>query len=115
MDYEALKFWFDVAWKLGSVAAIVWLALSQRPRKNAQDIEDLAEKVAEHDGELKVLREELKRFPTTADQEKLHDRISNVNSCLAETRVDIGKMVTAMEGVTSAVNRIQNYLLEKER
>lgn len=114
-DYEAFKFWLDLAWKIGTVIGLTWLALSQKPRKNARRLDELTVTVAEHAKLFVKIEGQLQHSPTHEDLDRLHDRISKGNDSLAETRVDVAKLLATSEATGAAINRIQSHLLEKDK
>ena len=113
-DYEALKFWVDVAWKAGTVICLLWLILRRSSTANSKRLDDHGDRLAAHDLELIVIKAEVEKGPTHNDVQLVHDRTSKVGELVSQTREAVAQLDGHIKGIRGAVDRIQDYLMKEK-
>lgn len=112
MEYDALRFWFDVVQVAGTVAIGIYVWLANRQRVTTQSIraleQDVDERLDDHGTRLTRLEEEVRHLPT-------HDDIGGVFKRIDQIHGDLKELTGAMSGVKRAVDLINEHLLNGGR
>lgn len=94
IDYSALKFWFDAAQYLITVAIAVYVWLSNRVNARSKDVEEMGNRVTKLEvGSI-----------SHTDLGAVYDRINVVSQ-------QMSNMSGTMDGIKGAVDMIQEHLL----
>lgn len=109
MDYEALKFWADIFWKVGTIATLVWLAIKQQSAVNATAIQKLDERLDDHAERLIHLEERHEASPGYQDLDKIHDRISKCNDALNSLRESAAALHADMKNVVRKIDLLDRH------
>lgn len=91
--------WIDVGWKIGTVIALVWLAIKQQVGDGRRLIGDLDSRVDGHADRLVRVEEALKRAPSHDDLQLIHERISKGNDLTHAVQAQVAGVAGTMEVV----------------
>ncbi len=116
MSYAAWEFWIGIAQLLGTAGIGVYLWVVGRTRYNAQKLREHEEAVDTRldsiEKEVGRLAEEVRHIPGSRAQSeslsRVHGRIDTLSERVAE-------MSGVVSGVTSALGRVNEYLLNQPK
>lgn len=105
MNYDALRFWFDLLQFLLTGGVGIYVYLSNRQRVTSGRIreleEDMDERLDDHHQRLARVEEHIKHLPTHADIGAVHERLNAIHGELQN-----------LAGVVSALNRSLHLINE---
>ena len=113
IDFEAAKFWLDVAWKVGTVLGLIWLAVGQRSKANSAVLATHETRFAEMEKALIAVRAGLESMNYHDEIRGLHGRISNVNDTVGGVREDLSALRAELRGLAGGVKRLEDYHLNR--
>ncbi|MBB4287785.1 hypothetical protein [Roseospira goensis] len=99
MDWVAISTWVDIAWKIGTVATLIWLGVRQQGTDNHRRIVALDDRVDGHAVRIVRVEEALKGVPSHADLQLIHDRISKGNDLTHAVQAQVAGVAGTMEVV----------------
>jgi archaellum component FlaC len=114
-DYEALKFWGDIVWRLGTLVGLIWLAVQQRSRGNSVKLERHDERLDGIDKELIRMNGKLDSQPKHDDLQLIHNRISGLKEAISELTAAQKATVTSINSLNVSVNRIYDVEFSKKK
>ncbi|MBB4287734.1 hypothetical protein [Roseospira goensis] len=97
MDWVAISTWVDIAWKIGTVAALIWLGVRQQGTDNHRRIVALDDRVDGHAVRIVRVEETLKRGPSHDDLQLIHDRISKGNDLTHAVQAQVSGLTGSMD------------------
>lgn len=101
LDYKALAFWWSVAQSTINMIALFYVWVTSRQKKNSQDIDGLKDRMTK-------VEIELDHIPTREQMDDIHNRITK----LMESQK---KMEGEQHGMSTTVNLIHSFLLNKSK
>jgi cbb3-type cytochrome oxidase subunit 3 len=104
LDYNAMKFWFDVFLSICLLASILHNWISNKSRVNKKEIEQVNDAVLKLKDRVVQVEGQMKNAPTHTDLSNIYNRINGVSQ-------DISEMSGAMKAMTSQLSLINEHLL----
>lgn len=108
LNYDGLRFWWQVFLALCSVVAAAYTWHVSRSRATKKGVEEIRALVAALRCEQDRLQMEVNHLPTHADIGSVYGRLSAMEMRLSE-------LVGSVAGMTRGLDNINTYLLNKER
>ena len=85
MDYEAAKFWFDIAQTLVMAAITLWMWASNRRAARKSEVDERLSTIADR---VTVAEQKIAHAPDDQDLERIYDRMERVSG---ELKVLVGE------------------------
>lgn len=108
MDLAPMKDGLSAVAILISLGGIVYAWVTSRSRVNAEHLILVDEKIAEH-------RSRLERIETTLSHTPAKDDITEIKLAMAELHGKFGRLDENLIGVTRAVRRMEDYLVQERK
>lgn len=106
LDYNAMKFWFDVFLSLCLVASIIHNWITNKHRVNKEEIEQVNGAVIELTGRVLRVETQMKSAPTHTDLSNIYNRINGMSG-------DVSEMAGSVKAMTTQLTLINQHLLSK--
>lgn len=78
LDYDAARFWWEVAMTLGLLANFVYQVIVARSKANKEAIAAVAETVDDIDTRVTTLESEVRHLPDHEDLSEIHEKVNAI-------------------------------------
>ena len=108
LDYNVLKFWFDVAQLAGTIGVAVYVWWTSRSRATQESIAAVEASVTGLSGRVDRVEQELEHLPGRSEWQALDTRIDTLNR-------QIGELTTAQYANNKLLLLINEHLINARK
>jgi hypothetical protein len=106
LDYDAMKFWFDVFLSICLVASLIYNWIDKKSRVNKAEIEVLTSEMIAINNRLLVVEADMRAMPSHEDLGRLYERINGMSA-------DVSEMAGAIKAMTNQLSMINQHLISE--